>query len=165
VFGYSPARQSLVCYLIKQLVKMPVQMLREKELTPTPPLLKSYLGSSYTAFECCMQWTGGNGTQLQAECKYYNDGKAWLCRLMHKKSTVAWLSVWQGFFKLSFFFLEKHKPLVLALPVTNDGLDAFREAKPFGKLYPLTINIRNKKQLEEAWLVANLKMEINQKKR
>jgi hypothetical protein len=137
---------------------MPVQMLREKELPPTPQLLKFNLGRGYAAFECCMQWTDRNGTQLQPEWRYYNDGKAWLCRLMHKKKTVAWLSVWQGFFRLSFFFLEKHKPHVLALPVANDWLAAFRNAKPIGKLFPLSLDIRNQKQLEEALLVAYLKM-------
>lgn len=44
---------------------------------------------------------------LNAEWRYYHDGKAWLCKITNKKKTIAWLSLWNDCIKTSFYFTEK----------------------------------------------------------
>ncbi|PKP08994.1 MAG: hypothetical protein CVU09_13085 [Bacteroidetes bacterium HGW-Bacteroidetes-4] len=42
-------------------------------------------------------------TPWQVQWRYYNDGKAWLCKVSYKKKTVFWLSVWEAYFKVAFY--------------------------------------------------------------
>ena len=51
------------------------------------------------------------------EWRYYNDGKAWLCKVVNKKKTVFWLSIWEHYFKTSFYFTEKHLESIDALNI------------------------------------------------
>jgi hypothetical protein len=54
------------------------------------------------------------------EQRHYNDGKAWLCKLAHKKKTVCWVSIWDKFFKTIFYFTAKNDRDIEALPIASD---------------------------------------------
>ena len=86
---------------------------------------------------------------LSAEWRYYKDGKSWLCKVVNKKRTIFWLSVWEGYFKVSFYFTEKHKDGIASLPICESVKSQFNAAKSIGKLIPLTIDIYNEEQLAD----------------
>jgi hypothetical protein len=50
--------------------------------------------------------TAAETYQLEATWRFYNDGKAWLCKIAHRKKTICWLSVYHQMFQLSFFFTD-----------------------------------------------------------
>ena len=89
------------------------------------------------------------GMGLIWEWRYYNDGKSWLCKVINKKRTIFWLSVWEGYFKVSFYFTEKHKEGIASLPICESVKSQFNAAKPIGKLIPLTIDVYNEEQLAD----------------
>lgn len=86
---------------------------------------------------------------LSAEWRYYKDGKSWLCKVVNKKRTIFWLSVWEGYFKVSFYFTEKHKEGIASLPISESVKCQFNDDKSIGKLIPLTIDIYNEEQLAD----------------
>jgi hypothetical protein len=88
-------------------------------------------------------------------------GKAWLCKLTRKKNTVCWVSVWDKFFKTTFYFTAKNDGEIEGLPIASDLKDAYRAHKPIGSLKPLTVEVRTKKALDAVFVLAKYKVGVS----
>ena len=119
-------------------------LLNKPEIFPTNEVLKEVLKESYTVFEELSALL--TNERLVSDWKYYNDGKAWLCKVSNKNKTVFWLSVWNGYFKTSFFFLERHLEGIMALGIDDTH---FTIEKEWGKMIPLLFNISKSEQLPD----------------
>lgn len=128
---------------------MEAQLLRKQDVYPCQEVIEGALRSSYPVFAEFEKIITDQPFALVPEWNYYKDGKAWLCKLSYKKKTVFWLSVWSGFFKTSFYFTEKNRDGILSLPVEADIQEGFKQAKPTGKLIPLTVNVSRKEQISD----------------
>ena len=120
-------------------VPMETQLLRDKAVPPGDEVLQNPLYLALT-------------DSLQPEWRYYNDGKAWLCKVGNGRKTVFWFSVWEGFFRVSFFFLERHLEGLAALEIVHGMLE-----KSTGKLYPLIFEVRDERPLAEIRRVVGFK--------
>jgi hypothetical protein len=125
---------------------METQLLREQEIFPSKEVLSDALGKVYNVLEELETRLTQDEYALTFDWHYYKDSKAWLCKVSHKKKTVFWLSVWDGFFKTSFFFLERHMEGIAALGINKNN---FTIAKEWGKMIPLIFDIKNKKQFSD----------------
>ena len=131
--------------------------LRDAEIFPSDRVLKDTLGDVYDVLESFLATITNEAYLLSFEWRYYNDGKAWLCKVQHKKKTILWLSVWEGFFKVSFFFTEKHLEAIAALDISEAIKTELASAKTVGRLIPMIFNINNANQLEELLTVVRFK--------
>jgi hypothetical protein len=139
---------------------MDVQLLREKDIFPSKEVLKNVLGQVYNVWEALetrLTIETDNYPSLQFDWNYYNDGKSWLCKACHKKKTVFWLSVWEGCFKTTFFFMEKHLESIAALDISEQIKEDFCRMKPIGKLLPMVISIDRQEQLADLLKVIEFK--------
>ncbi|MFA7584234.1 MAG: DUF3788 family protein [Proteiniphilum sp.] len=134
---------------------METQLLRDPNIFPSEEVLKNALEpDAYEALESFMNVITSAAYGLTCDWRYYNDGKSWLCKILHKKKTVMWLSVWNDFFKISFYFTEKHLEGIAALDIAENIKEDFCKAKPIGRLLPMLFNINHKKQLPDVLTVA-----------
>jgi hypothetical protein len=133
---------------------METQLLREQEIFPSKEVLKEALGKVYNVLEELETRLAQDEFALTFAWHYYRDSKAWLCKVSHKKKTVFWLSVWDGFFKISFFFLERHMKGISALKINENN---FTIEKEWGKMIPLIFNINSKKQFSDLLKMVELK--------
>lgn len=133
---------------------MEKMLLKEPEIFPSKEVLKNVLNSVYSVFE-------EFETRLTNECAltfnwhYYKDSKGWLCKVCHKTKTVFWLSVWDGYFKISFYFLERHLEGIAALEIDDRS---FELLKQWGKMTPLIFNIKDKEQFPDVLKMVWFKM-------
>ena len=132
-------------------------LLRDAEIFPSDRVLKDTLGDVYDVLESFLATITNEAYLLNIEWRYYNDGKARLCKVQHKKKTILWLSVWEGFFKVSFFFTEKHLEAIAALDISEAIKTELASAKAIGRLIPMIFNINNASQLEELLTVVRFK--------
>ena len=130
-------------------------LLRDPATPPSEGLLRSVLKSSYPAFEEMMEVIAGAGYGLETKWSYYKDGKAWLCKVVFKKKTIFWLSVWDGFFKAGFYFIERHCPGILELEINARIKKELKEAKPIGNLYPVALSITGSEQVRDLLTLIN----------
>lgn len=86
-----------------------VQQLRDAAVEPTDEVLHVCLGGSFPAYEAFM--AAMKEASVEVEWRYYQDVRAWLGKGVYrwvgprggqKEATVFWLSVWEGFFRLTF---------------------------------------------------------------
>ena len=132
------------------------QLLRDPEIFPSKEVLKDVLGNVYDVLEELETRLTQDDFALTFDWNYYRDGKSWLCKVCHKKKTVFWLSIWEGFFKTSFFFLGRHLEGIAALEMDENS---FIMEKEWGKMMPLIFNICDKKQFPDLLKIVKYKKE------
>jgi len=125
------------------------QRLREEEPYPGEEVLRGALGAAYPVFAEFMAAIQGGGFGLVPEWRYYKDGQAWLCKATHKKKTIAWISAWDGFFKVSFFFTEQSGAGIAKLAIADALRRDYAGGQAVGRLKPLVVPVRKKGQLTD----------------
>lgn len=88
---------------------------------------------------------------------YYNDVKYWLCKVQHKKKTVFWLTIWDGYFKLTFYFTAKHTAGLQALAIDPAVRQQHLANQQSGKVRPITLDITLPSQLPDAYTLIEFK--------
>jgi hypothetical protein len=139
---------------------MEAPLLKDPAVSPTKKVLENVLGKSYSAYEELMDIIENDNYGLTPQWNYYNDGKAWLCKVQFKKKTVFWLSVWDKYFKMGFYFTEKNCKGIYELDIDDSVKKDFKERKPVGKLLPLTLVINKKQQLKDALKIIEYKKSL-----
>lgn len=125
-------------------------LLNNPDIFPSGDVLAEALGPKGFEAYCSMRTIlEQHEAEIALVWNYYNDGKAWLCKVVWKKKTLFWVSVWEGYFKTAFYFAEKHRDVIATLPVHPAILNDFAQSKPIGKLLPLTLSIHSEDQLED----------------
>jgi len=119
------------------------QRLREEEPYPDEKVLGEALGEAYQAFTKFMTTIQAPEHGLAPEWRYYKDGKAWLCKATCKKKTIAWISVWDGFFKVSFFFTDRSGAGIAELAIGDALRRDYAGGPAIGKLKPLVVAVRD----------------------
>ncbi len=136
-----------------------VQLLKEARLQPSDDVLTNVMGKKLFAIYKNIHLVLSE-MQLMGEWQYYKDQKAWLFKIQHKTKTVAWLSVWDGYMLVTFYFTDKTAPGVLLLSVNGEIKNAFQQSKPVGKLIPLTLEVYSNKQLANLGKIIEYKLTI-----
>jgi hypothetical protein len=123
-------------------------LLNDKDRYPDDDVLAAHLGKAKPAWDTFAADVAAGFGQGALEWRYYNDGKAWLCKVVHKKKTVCWVSVWDKLFKTTFYFTAKSDADIAALPISVELKEGYRAHPSIGKLKPLTVQVKTKKALE-----------------
>ena len=135
-----------------------VQLLRDPDVFPSDDVVAQALKNSFKVYQIFTQKLPEY--EIQIEWQYYNDGKMWLGKCTHKKKTVFWLSIWEGFFKVTIYFNEKTREGVYDLPVSDDIKKMITDAKPIGKLIPLLMRVDAGVTLDDIYALIEYKRSI-----
>jgi len=139
---------------------METPLLKNPEIYPEPEVLQKALEDSFLVYTEMLETITGVGFELVPEWKYFNDGKAWSCKVCFKKKTVFWISVWEKFFKTAFYFTEKTGAGIAQLNIKQTIKDEFYQSKAIGKLYPLILFMKKKEQLKDLYAITEYKKNL-----
>lgn len=144
------------------------QLLKDPNIQPTEELIAQGLGKASTVFVKFIEDLNQYGITLM-DWRYYNDGKAWLSKGEYKWTTargtnkvkpIFWLSIWEGFFKVSFFFGYEVKEELLNLPISQDTKSLVKNAKSKGntaRFLPIIIDVTNEMQLNDIYVISEFR--------
>jgi beta-galactosidase GanA len=135
-------------------------LLNDKLEYPDDTVLGRYLGKTKPIWDEFVSRLSSNFAVMSLEWKFYNDGKAWLCKLVHKKKTVCWISVWDQYFKTAFYFTEKYDKEIDALNIASTYKESYKTNKSYGKLKPLIIDAKTRKSLDSIYELIQFKSKI-----
>lgn len=122
-------------------------ILNDTMIEPTQEVLHSVMGDNYENYLLFMELVSKYG--LTPRWQYYNDGKSWLCKMLHKKRNIFWFSVWVDCFKTTFYFTERDVENIAALPISEATKSEFFMQKPIGKLLPMIIAVKSSEPLHD----------------
>ncbi len=144
------------------------QLFRDKNVKPTEQLIAESLGEGYTIYQRFVETIKNEGISLM-DWRYYQDGKAWLSKGEYKWTTtrgtnkvkpIFWLSLWEGFFKVSFHFSEKVRTQLLSLPISEETKEAIYKAPTNGtkmKFFSVIFHVASDSPLNDIYQIAEFR--------
>ena len=144
------------------------QLLRDPNIEPTSEIIAAGLGVAYEPYSVFISELRNYGITLM-DWRFYNDGKAWLSKGEYKWTTlrgankvkpIFWLSIWEGFFRISFFFSTSVQAELQDLPVSQKTKELIKNAKPMGKtmrFIPVIMDIKTTQQLGDVYNIAQFR--------
>ncbi len=135
----------------------PEKLLTSPQLDMTSGNLGDELGPWFAIYEAMTKELSKTPYESSPEWRFYKDGGAWLCKMSRKKKTVFWISVWKQFLKCGFYFTKKSGAGIAELSIDPFIKSSYENAKPIGKLHPLTIDLTTLKQLKDLYTMARYK--------
>lgn len=145
------------------------QLLRNPNMQPTDDVIAKALGESNDAYIKFINEIASYDIHL--DWRYYNDGKAWLAKGLfkwtgvrggQKETTVFWLSIWDGFFKVTIYVPEKARADVLSLQLNNEVKLMIEATQQMGKLkyFPIVFDLCSDEMFEAVFLLADYRKSI-----
>ena len=144
------------------------QLLRDQIIEPTDEIIAVGLGAANDVYVKFIEELKEYGITLM-DWRFYNDGKAWLSKGEYKWTTprgankvkpIFWLSIWEGFFRISFFFSTSLKDELQNLPISQETKEIIENAKPMGKtmrFIPVVMDIKTDQQLSDVYAIAQFR--------
>lgn len=135
-------------------------VLTDPNVQPTDELVFSIIGENSVYWEQLIDYLYENHFDITEEWRFYNDGKSWLYRTLRKKKTLYWIGVIKDTFRISFWFGDKAEPIIEASSIPENIKEEFRNAKRYGKLRAISIEIRSTEDLQNVISLVELKIKI-----
>lgn len=145
------------------------QLLRNPNIQPSGDVIAKALGEANNVYRKFIDELSNHDIFL--EWRYYNDGKAWLAKGLYKwtgvrggmkVTTVFWLSIWDGFFKVTIYVPEKARADVLSLPLDHKVKLMITDSVQMGKLkyFPLEFDLCSNEMFEAVFILADCRKSI-----
>lgn len=143
-----------------------LQLLRDPNIEPTGDIIAQNLGEANSAY---LAFKGGlEKRAIDVDWRYYKDGRAWLGKGLYrwtntrgtqKETTAFWLSIWEGFFKVTLYIPEKVRGDALALPLSDELKDMIENSKQIGKLkfFPLIFDLNSDELFDEIYTLIDFR--------
>lgn len=125
---------------------------------PNEDLIFSHIGRTKSYWVSIFDFIHSEHPEFDEEWRYYKDGKSWLLKIVRKKKTVCWISVQQKHFKMTFYFTDRAEPAIMGSSISNELKEQFRNGKYYNKIRGLTITFSNKKDVEYAKTLIDIKL-------
>jgi hypothetical protein len=135
-------------------------LLHDKNVFPTDTIIFKILGKNKSHWIELFDFIRSQYPDIEANWRYYNDGKSWLLKVTRKEKTVFWLSLIDATFRTTFYFNIKHDNLVLTSPISDDLKEQYKKNKKFNKIKPITVYVRYKKNIENIKKLIEMKLQV-----
>jgi hypothetical protein len=139
---------------------MDTPVLYDKNIFPDDIVLKKYLGSTKKIYDSFITFLSEKNKECIIEWNYYNDGKSWLCKVVKKKKTICWISIWNKYFKVGFYFGLKYDEEIRKLNINEMLKKKYFETKTIGKIRPLGIKVTESGQLHDIKKIIEFKEKL-----
>jgi hypothetical protein len=134
--------------------------LHDKNIFPTDTIIFKILGKNKSHWIGLFDFIRSQYPDIEANWRYYNDGKTWLLKVTRKGKTVFWLSLIDAAFRTTFYFNIKHDNFVLASPISDDLKEQYEKNKKFNKIKPITVKVRYKKDIDNIKKLIEMKLQV-----
>lgn len=150
-------------------MKSTEQMLRNPDIAPSSDVIAKALGEANNAYIKFINEIASH--DIQIDWRYYNDGKAWLAKGLFKwrgvrggqnETTIFWLSIWDGFFKVTIYVPEKARADLMSLPLENGVKQMIAASQQMGKLkyFPLVFELYQDAMFEAVYTLADFRKSV-----
>ena len=127
---------------------------------PDDEVLERHLGERKPVWDSFLSFIEETHPSFSTEWRFYKDGKRWLFKVTKKKKTICWVSVFEGMFSTTFYFSDKVEELLESSALKKEYLEQFANAKKYGKVRPLTVEILKLADLEATKILIPIREKI-----
>lgn len=106
----------------------PKPVLTDPEDEPTDAIVHRHLGAATPLWDELFERIRTRQPPLDAQWRYYRDGNSWLLKVTRGSRTICWLSVSDGFFRLTAYLPARAEEAVVSSGLREDLKRQFLEA-------------------------------------
>lgn len=130
--------------------------LRDETIYPDENILSVVLEESFTSYTKLLDLFSIK--EMSCEWRYYQDGKAWLCKVQKKKRTIVWMSAWKGFMQVTVYLPVRMLDEIKNLELSELVIDKILNTKNVGKSKPCIFEIKDSSTFNDLEKVMDLKI-------
>jgi hypothetical protein len=127
---------------------------------PTEPAIRAAVGRAAGAWQMLFEQLRAEHPDLGESWRYYADGKSWLLKVARRSTTVFWLSVHHGAFRVAFYFPERLVAALLASDLSEERKADLRGSAPHGKLRRVSVTLGPRRGVRDVMTLIALKKRL-----
>jgi hypothetical protein len=135
-------------------------LLNDKEIYPSDSYIFSIIGDKQIFWRSIMIYMHDNYKDSEGKWNYYNDGKRWLFKMVHKKKTVFWAGILNDTFRVTFYLGDKAETIIQNSDLPRSTKEEFRTAKKYGSIRPVSFVIKDKTDAGNVLKMIGLKSKL-----
>jgi len=135
-------------------------LLSDKNVYPTDEYIFSIIGDKKQLWKNIMEHMSNNYKDSLGQWNFYNDGKKWLFKMIHKKKTIFWAGILTDTFRITFYLGNKAETLIENSDLPQNIKEEFRTAKRYGLIRPVTLIINDKTDIDNVLKMIGIKSKI-----
>jgi hypothetical protein len=135
-------------------------LLTDKEIYPTDELIFSIIGDKKHLWNSIMDYMNNSYKDSMGQWNFYNDGKRWLYKMVHKKKTVFWAGILNDTFRITFYLGNKAEPIIENSDLPQSIKEEFRTAKRYGLIRPVSFIINDKTDVDNVLKMIDIKSKL-----
>jgi hypothetical protein len=132
-------------------------VLKDKSVYPDDDLIFSIIGNNSVYWNKLLAAIRETYPASEEVWNYYNDGKAWLFRVILKKKTLFWIGVLEDTFRITFYFGDKAEPVIEKSSLPEETKASFKNGKRYGKIRSISFEVKGQEDVDHALVVAGIK--------
>lgn len=133
-----------------------IQLLRDEKIFPSEDVLVGAAGTYYGVYREYVGLLLDRG--ISVDWHYYKDGRAWLGKAVKGTRTVCWISLWEEFFRVSFYIATRLRGEFGKSNINEKILDRAMRQPPVGKLLPIVVEVADRHQLADLMEIVEFKL-------
>ena len=135
-------------------------LLTDKDVYPSDDVIFSIIGDKKAYWQRIISYMSANYKDSSGEWRFYNDGKRWLFKMVHKKKTVFWSSLITGTFRITFYLGNKAESIIENSDLSQNVKEEFKNAKKYGLIRPVSFIIKDGEDVDNVLKMIDLKTRI-----
>jgi hypothetical protein len=136
------------------------KVLSDKLVIPTDEYIFSLIGDNKLHWKKIMDHLSENYKDASGSWNYYNDGKQWLFKMVHKKKTIFWSSLIDKSFRITFYLGNKAEAIIENSDLPQAVKDEFKTAKRYGLIRPVTFVINSETDVDNVLKMIAIKSKM-----
>ena len=124
-------------------------MFNDKNVRPTEEMIFSYIGEKKKYWKDLMDHAAAIAPGSEEIWNFYNDGKRWLFKYVHKKKTLFWVAVLSDTFRVTLYFGDKAEPVILSSDLSDKVKEEFITGPRYGKIRAISKKIINSEDVDQ----------------
>lgn len=136
-----------------------IPALQNRDLPPTADLIEDALGDTCPIWERFLKALEDPDLRVTVSWRWYVDG-GWLGKVMRGTRNFAWLSLWVGVGRVTVYFPEAHRALLVDLDLSETLRARTLHQPPVGTSVPVSIDLRTDADLDDALTVLRHKLTL-----
>jgi hypothetical protein len=135
-------------------------MFSDKEIKPTEELVFSIIKEKKNLWHDLMNNVHENYPASSGDWHYYNDGKQWLFKMVLKKKTLFWLSLFEDTFRITFYFGDKALPVIEESNLPESIKNDFKTGKKYGAIRGITVLVNDESDVASIQKLIDIKSKM-----
>jgi len=139
---------------------MPDPFFTDPGRTPDEKSILAAVGRAAPAWRALFDQVRAAHPDLAQAWRYYADGKSWLLKVTRKSTTVFWLSVEKGSFRVAFYFPGRLTTALLESDLSPERKAEIRSTAPDGKLRRVGIAFGSRRGVRDVMTLIAVKLSL-----